>query len=179
MRMFASLRQRIGAFLFDYLVISLYIVLLGLISFGVGSGPLQGAFAAMFANPDISQFSAFLLLVLPVILYFALLESSAWQATLGKRKLGLRVVDQQGAQLTFPRALVRALLKFLPWELTHACLWRIPGWPLAPTTPSPLVTAGLILVWILAAAYLISMFASKKHQALYDRIAGTLVIAGH
>lgn len=64
----------------------------------------------------------------------------------------------------------------MPWELTHACLWRIPGWPLAPTPPSAVITAGLVLVWVLVAAYLVSMLVSKKHQALYDWIAGTYVI---
>ena len=33
-----------------------------------------------------------------------------------------------------------------------------------------------MLVWILVAAYLVSILVSKKHQALYDWIAGTYVI---
>ena len=175
---FASLRQRIGAFLLDYLIIAAYLVLLVSISVGLGSGPLRGVFRAMFADPNISEFSAFLLLVLPVILYFALFERSSWQATWGKRKMGLRVVDRHGVRLSLPRSLLRSLLKFVPWELTHACLWRIPGWPLAPTMPSPIIMAGLALVWILVGAYLVSLLASKKHQALYDWMAGTYVIAG-
>jgi uncharacterized RDD family membrane protein YckC len=173
---FANVRQRIGAFLLDYLIIAAYLVLLVVISVGLGFGPLRSVFRAMFADPNRSEFSAFLLLVLPVVLYFALLECSSWQATWGKRKMGLRVIDTHGARLSFPRSLVRSLLKFAPWELTHACLWRIPGWPLAPATPSPVITAGLVLVWILVAAYLVSMLVSKKHQALYDWIAGTYVI---
>jgi len=40
-------------------------------------------------------------------LYFALLESSAWQATLGKRMLGLMVTDLDGQPVTFSRASVR------------------------------------------------------------------------
>lgn len=173
---FANVRRRIGAFLLDYLIIAAYLVLLVILSVGLGFGPLRSVFRTMFADPNRSEFSAFLLLVLPVVLYFALLECSSWQATWGKRKMGLCVIDTHGAQLSFPRSLVRSLLKFVPWELTHACLWRIPGWPLAPTTPSPIITAGLVLVWILVAAYLVSMLVSKKHQALYDWIAGTYVI---
>lgn len=173
---FANVRQRIGAFLLDYLIIVAYIVLLVILSVGLGFGPLRSVFRAMFADPNRSEISAFLLLVLPVILYFALCECSSWQATWGKRKMGLCVIDTHGARLSFPRSLVRSLLKFVPWELTHACLWRIPGWPLAPTTPSPVITAGLVLVWILVAVYLVSMLMSKKHQALYDGIAGTYVI---
>jgi len=173
---FANVQQRIGAFLLDYLIIAAYLVLLVIISVGLGFGPLRGVFRAMFADPNRSEFSAFLLLVFPVVLYFALLECSSWQATWGKRKVGLRVTDTHGARLSFLRSLVRSLLKFVPWELTHACLWRIPGWPLAPSTPSPVITVGLVLVWVLVAAYLVSILVSKKHRALYDWIAGTFVI---
>ena len=173
---YANVWQRIGAFLLDYLIIVAYLVLLVIISVGLGFGPLQSLFRALFADPNSSEFSAFLLLVLPVILYFALCECSSWQATWGKRKMGLRVIDTHPARLSLPRSFVRSLLKFAPWELAHACLWRIPGWPLAPTTPSPIITAGLVLVWILVGAYVVSMLVSKKHQALYDWIAGTFVI---
>ena len=174
--MYANFWQRTVAFLLDYLIIAAYLVLLVIIGVGLGFGPLRSAFQAMFANPNISELSAFVLLVLPVVLYFALFECSSWQATWGKRKRGLRVVTTHDTRLSLPRSLVRSLLKFVPWELTHACLWRIPGWPLAPTTPPPIVTAGLILVWVLVGIYLISMLVSKKHQALYDWIAGTCVI---
>jgi uncharacterized RDD family membrane protein YckC len=173
---FANVWQRFGAFLLDYLIIAAYIVLLIIVSVGLGFGPLRSVFRAMFADPNISEFSAFLLLVLPVLLYFALFEHSYWQATWGKRKMGLRVTDTHGTRLSFPRSLVRSLLKLVPWELAHACLWRIPGWPLAPTTPSPIITAGLVLVWVLVGAYLLSMLVSKEYQALYDWIAGTYVV---
>jgi len=173
---FANVRQRIGAFLLDYLIIAAYIVLLVSISVGLGFGPLRGMFREIFADPNRSELSAFLLLVLPVILYFALFECSSWQATWGKRKMELCVTTIHGTRLSFPRSLTRSLLKFVPWELTHACLWRIPGWPLAPATPLPIITAGLVLVWILVVAYLVSMYVNKKHQALYDWIAHTDVI---
>lgn len=37
-------------------------------------------------------------------LYYALLESSAWQATLGKKALGLEVTDMAGRRVSFARA---------------------------------------------------------------------------
>lgn len=167
--------RRFAAFLLDYLIISAYLVLLVIVGFGLGRGPLRGGFQELFADPNRSELSAFLLLVLPVILYFALFEHSSWQATWGKRTMGLRVTDTQGGGLSLLRSFARSLLKFVPWELTHACLWRIPGWPLAPATPSPLITAGLVLVWVVVGAYLVSMLVSKQHQTLYDWIAGTVV----
>jgi uncharacterized RDD family membrane protein YckC len=37
-------------------------------------------------------------------LYFALMESSGWQGTLGKRALGIGVADMQGKRVSFGRA---------------------------------------------------------------------------
>jgi uncharacterized RDD family membrane protein YckC len=46
-------------------------------------------------------------------LYFALMESSAHQATLGKMALGIIVTDMQGQRLTFGRATGRFFAKIL------------------------------------------------------------------
>ncbi|GHO60923.1 RDD family protein [Ktedonobacter robiniae] len=173
---FASMWRRCSAFLLDYLIISAYLILLVIVGIRLGLGPLKTIFQAMFADPNVSEVSAFLLLVLPVLLYFALSEHSSWQATWGKRKMGLRVTNASGIRLSLPRSLVRSLLKLVPWELTHACLWRIPGWPVAPTTPSLIVTTGLVLVWVLVGANLVSMLVGKKHRTLYDWIVGTYVV---
>ena len=46
-------------------------------------------------------------------LYYALLESSSWQATLGKKALGLEVTDMQGMRISFGRATGRFFAKFI------------------------------------------------------------------
>ena len=46
-------------------------------------------------------------------LYYALLESSSWQATLGKKALGLEVTDMQGMRVSFGRATGRFFAKFI------------------------------------------------------------------
>jgi uncharacterized RDD family membrane protein YckC len=46
-------------------------------------------------------------------LYFALMESSARGATVGKMVLGLRVVDDQGQRISFLRATGRFFAKFI------------------------------------------------------------------
>ena len=46
-------------------------------------------------------------------LYHAKMESSAWQATLGKKVLNLRVTDLNGARVTFGRASGRHFAKFI------------------------------------------------------------------
>ncbi len=46
-------------------------------------------------------------------LYFAIMESSAWQATLGKKALGLYVTDYDGRKISFARATGRHFAKIL------------------------------------------------------------------
>ena len=46
-------------------------------------------------------------------LYFASLESSAWQATLAKKAFGLRVTDLEGRRISFSRASYRYLGKLI------------------------------------------------------------------
>lgn len=61
--------------------------------------------------------------------YFAVLESSALRATLGKAGLGLYVGDMRGDPITFRRATFRNAFKTLSW-LVLGC-----GWILAGFTP--------------------------------------------
>jgi hypothetical protein len=60
--------------------------------------------------------------------YFALCESSSWQATLGKRLLGIKVVDVDGMRIGMGRALGRFFAASLSWlslNVGHA----MAGWP--------------------------------------------------
>jgi len=170
---YAGLWARITAFAFDYILIAGYLILVVALSSLVNA--LFPAFARqVFANPLSGQITGFFLVTLPVCLYFALLESSAWQATWGKRRKRLRVIRSDGARLSRSRAISRTALKFIPWELAHMCIWQI---SFAPPEPSPLITAGFALVWILVGANVVSLLMSQTHQTLYDWLAGTFVVA--
>lgn len=46
-------------------------------------------------------------------IYYALMESSGWQATLGKKVLGLKVTDLAGNRISFARASGRFFGKIL------------------------------------------------------------------
>ena len=54
-----------------------------------------------------------LLIALLVVFYFAGMESSSKQATLGKSFLGIKVVGSDGKRISFSRALFRAIFKEL------------------------------------------------------------------
>jgi uncharacterized RDD family membrane protein YckC len=80
-------------------------------------------------------------------LYHALMESSEWQATLGKKALGLVVTDLAGQRVSFGRATGRHFAKIV----------------------TNLASFGIGL------GYLMAAFTEKK-QALHDMLAGCLVL---
>lgn len=172
----ARLRSRVLAFALDYLLIAAYATALAAVTFVAAASPLRRILAVLLATPASRDAVAFVTMVLPVILYFALQEGSARQGTWGKRKLGLRVTGLDGGQLPLGRAFVRALVKFLPWQIAHTCLFHYPGWPLAPAAPPAWVIVGFGLVWLLVISYLAPLAFSKSHRTPYDRLAGSEVL---
>ena len=54
-----------------------------------------------------------LLLTMIGWLYWAVMESSPWQATLGKRLFGIQVTDLQGQRISFARASARHFGKII------------------------------------------------------------------
>ena len=168
----AGFRLRVLAFGYDYAVVAAY--LLVLVGIGAASSRLAPAvLSAFFGNPVSGEVSGFLAVTLPVTLYFALSESSPHRATWGKSRVNLAVTDLQGGRLSRPRSLARTALKFIPWELAHACIWQI---SFAADPSSPVYAIGFILVWLLVGANVVSLVASPARQTLYDRLAGTIVV---
>ena len=127
----------------------------------------------MFGNPWTGQITGFFTMTLPVTLYFALFESSSYQATWGKRWQGIKVIYNDGKRLSRGRAVGRTALKFIPWELAHTCIWQLQfnGQKL-----SPIIFTGLALVWVLAGIYALTLLTSSKKQALYDQLINTYVV---
>lgn len=171
----ASPFRRIAAWLLDYLLIAAYLVLLTAASLALQASPARVGFGAAMSHPLTAELLGFCLLTLPVVLYFALSEASFRQATLGKRALRLAVVDLQGGKLAAWRALLREAIRFLPWEMSHALLWRV---ALAPdhASVSVWVTVGFAVVYGLVLLYLATLFIGRQHRTVYDRVAGSLVI---
>lgn len=60
-----------------------------------------------------SQVFLFLITIIPTWLYYALLESSAKQGTLGKVILGMKVVDYNNQRISFARATGRYFSKII------------------------------------------------------------------
>jgi uncharacterized RDD family membrane protein YckC len=78
------------------------------------------------AVPPQILFSAGLLLLIVPWFYFAYLESSRNQATLGKMVTRIAVTDTQGNRITFARATLRFFAMFLSW-ITFCIGFLIPA----------------------------------------------------
>ena len=93
----------------------------------------------------------------------------------GKRRKGLRVTDLEGRRLSRVRSLARSAFKFIPWELAHTCIWQI---RFADDPSSPIYALGFAVVWLAVGVNVLSLLVSPTRRTLYDRLAGTLVVAG-
>ena len=169
---YAGLWTRIKAFAADYLVISAYIVLLIAISLLLQSIDPE-ILQPLFSNAYIAQLSGFLLITLPVTLYFAVSEASSQRATWGKRWQGISVIQNNGEKLTRLQSLGRTALKFIPWELSHTLIWQI---NFGNMESESVILIGFILVWVWMGLYVFSIWQSPTGQSIYDTLTGTFVI---
>lgn len=67
----------------------------------------------IFARASPYEYIAALSGIVIFWLYFAIMESSSWQATLGKKALGMRVTDLNGRRIGFGRATGRYFAKYV------------------------------------------------------------------
>ena len=171
MNEYARFWKRTGAFVLDYLLILGY--LFGLTLFILLLNVLFGENPWLFADRIRSQFVAFLLVTLPVAVYFAICESSARQATWGKGRLNLKVADRDGGRIRFWRAFGRTALKFIPWEISHTLIWQM---RFSPQADAAWLGYGFFLVYGLIGLNLASLLVSPQHQTLYDVLARTYVM---
>lgn len=95
---YAGFVRRVAALMLDGLILGIPVAIVAaVIAIAAGAGSEEGAINAIF----------YLIYLLSAPLYYALQESSSAQATLGKRALGIKVVDLQGKRISFGRALGR------------------------------------------------------------------------
>ena len=169
---YAGFWRRVCAFAVDYVVIAAYLILLAILALvlNILSATLL---PDLFGTERSAHLTAFPVLTVPLTLYFALMEASPWQGTIGKRLLHLCVVRDDDTQLTLLRALARTAVQFIPWGVAHTLIWRLHFQPDA--TPA-LINLGFLIVWAILLANFALMIFSRAHQALYDRIAGTIVV---
>lgn len=169
MKTYAGFMQRAGAFALDYVIILIYLAAITLLMWLLNS--LFSINDWLFADRVQAQFVAFLLVTLPVTLYFAMSESSNQQATWGKKRMRLQVGGYNGERISFWRSFARTLLKFIPWELSHTLIWEI---SFSSQTDSVLIYYGF--VYLVAGLNIASLLLTKNHQTIYDLLTKTYVV---
>lgn len=104
---------RVLAYFIDYILLQIAIsVLAGVLGIGMGAGMMMWQSGQdMIASTALVTSGVFSLV--GSWLYFALMESSAMQATVGKLAVGLVVTDMQGHRISFARATGRYFAKIL------------------------------------------------------------------
>jgi uncharacterized RDD family membrane protein YckC len=168
----AGFLVRLAAFALDYIPIAGYVLLL--LAAGIGVNRRFPNFQKnLITSPLVGEALGFLLVTLPVTLYYTFGESSPRKATWGKQKMALQVVDAGGRRLHKSHALARSALKFIPWEMAHAAIWQ---GALGKGFESTVFTIGISLTWVFVGANILSMVIGPERQTLYDRMAGTRVI---
>lgn len=152
--------DRLGAFLIDLFLIVLGSVLVWVLA----------ALAAAAGAEEVGLSFALLVSFILWNFYFILCEVQWGGATLGKRKLGLRVISRSGGPLTAEAVFARNLMRNLEFSLPLPVLFApesffpgAPGW-----------TGLLAGAWVLVFAFM-PLF-NKDHLRCGDMVAGTLVV---
>lgn len=166
---YPRLSTRLGAYLLDYaLLITLLVLPQAVLVAVTGGFPFN-----RLRNGWQIEGWVLLSISLPAWLYFAWSESSARQATVGKRVLGLQVVSTSGGEIAFGKALLRTAVKLLPWELTHlTLLLPVPLW----WDRNPGFRPGLAVAYLLMGIYLVVIWRSPHRRGPHDLAAGTVVV---
>ena len=151
---------RVGANVIDGVIL--------LIASSILVGMLRIAFPAASSGVEYSAFSGSLLLK---IVYAAFLHASSWQATIGKKALGMKVVDYSGERIPFGRAVGREIVLFLPLFILAI------GVGVGVAVPASHIVTFIVLFVVFLPVIGVTMVGwTKRKQGLHDRIVETLVV---
>lgn len=113
---------------------------------------------------QVRGFVVFAVAVAPLWLYHAVMESSRFQATLGKILIGVKLSSSKGNRVTFSQATIRFLAKFgLPALLV--------GFTALIHLPFLTAIVALLMLWLIRLAG-----ANPQKQGFHDAAAGTIVL---
>lgn len=108
---------------------------------------------------------------LPFAAYFAAGFSNKAGATFGQRMSGIRLLGS-GQALGMGRALVRAIVLLLPFELNHTVMFRFGPWAGGSETG---FAFGIAAVWLLCLTYLALPLTRRDGRGPHDLAAGSRV----
>ncbi|MFD0049115.1 RDD family protein [Actinomycetes bacterium NPDC127524] len=115
---YAGFWIRAAAYLIDGIIVGIPIYAIYFVNTMVIMGAANGFSGATLSDSDsaaiiIGMIILFLITFIAVTLYFSFMHSSKWQATLGKKLIGLKVTDLEGKRISFWRAFGRFFAMYL------------------------------------------------------------------
>lgn len=167
----APIHRRIVAYGIDILMSFVALVGIQVMLFPIN--PLLGATGP--TNELLLHAWVTLTVTIPLLLFFGISWASNASATPGMRIMGLRVRTTTGPAVTRGRALLRALVLLIPFELNHVVMfYPHPIWDDA----TPGFRIGFIAVYFVLLVYLVTAFATARRQGPHDFVAKTIVVRG-
>ncbi len=114
---YAGFWRRVAAYLIDVILLGIVTSILGsVLGLPMGTAAMSAAMSgdpAAIAAAQSGGNTGNLISILIGVAYFAGMESSSYQATLGKKVLGMVVTDANGNRLSLGRAVGRYFAKFV------------------------------------------------------------------
>jgi uncharacterized RDD family membrane protein YckC len=115
---YAGFWLRFVAIIIDFILVGIAFaipsaILFGALGMSMGAGMASRNPGLMIGPALGTIFMIEMIAVLVQWLYFAMMESSSWQATVGKKALGLMVTDMDGRRISFGRATGRYFAKII------------------------------------------------------------------
>lgn len=160
--------RRLLSWWWDYLLIVAWLVVVFVV-FGLPQLLGWWDLSSFWSNPTAADVAITVLTVVPYFLYLVITETSSSHATVGKRRMGLKVTTVNGAAPGRGAIMIRNLIKVLPWQLGHMGTMRLA----TSATPPPLaiwLEAGSLLV---LAMIVVPIVVGRR--GVHDLIAGTRV----
>jgi uncharacterized RDD family membrane protein YckC len=151
---YAGFWLRFGAWVIDYLILA---VPSTIVAFMMGMPAMMSAFLTEMQHDRTAAFTAYMEAIRPVsyvilvigFLYYVAFEASGWQATPGKRAVGIRVTGLDGERISWARSAGRNAIR-----LVNAVSSLVP------------------FVFYVTAAF------TERKQGVHDMLARTYVVTG-
>jgi uncharacterized RDD family membrane protein YckC len=161
---------RTEACLVDCLVALTWLLLLGGVAIGLRELGLEPQWSASSElSADVTTLA---LGLIPVGVYLVLTETGRRQGSLGKRRVGLRVVRSDGTRAATWQLALRTAIKLSPWFLAHLGLSRL--WMHLGTTQSACFC--LFCVYLIVPVSIGLALVHPQRRALHDWLTGTRVV---
>jgi len=161
----AEFHKRFFAWFIDAIIVVIYYI----VAMNIFSG-LEGSMKGDEYGQDL--WAIFLIFLLPVSLYPLVLEITLNGQTIGKKLVGLKVVNETGGSATISQFILRWMLRSSDLFVVLIILAFLSRDPFLITY----VIRALLFTFCLMVTDVICIIATKKSQRLGDMAAGTLLI---